>query len=69
MRNVSLTFVYNIYIKEKNWGRLSNSRRPHGDSADRLSESRAAQASEASLYIITSLGSLCHVRYLSLSPV
>ena len=40
MRNYSLTFVYNIYIKEKiqthnpKYVRLSNSRRPQGDSAD-----------------------------------
>ena len=40
MRNYSLTFVYNIYIKKKiqthnpKYVRLSNSRRPQGDSAD-----------------------------------
>ena len=36
MRNYSLTFVYDIYIKEKfpKYVRLSNSRRPQVDSAD-----------------------------------
>ena len=36
MRNYSLTFVYDIYIKEKfpKYVRLSNSRRPRGNSAD-----------------------------------
>ena len=36
MRNYSSTFVYNIYIKEKNlkYVRLSDSRCPQGDSAD-----------------------------------
>ena len=36
MRNYSLIFVYDIYIKEKfpKYVRLSNSSRPQGDSAD-----------------------------------
>ena len=50
MRNLSLIFVYNIYnyIKEKfpKYFRLSNSRRPQGDSAD-IQCPQAAQRKQA----------------------
>ena len=53
MRNYSLTFVYNIYIKEKipQNVRLSNSRRPQGDSVDTqcLQAAQRKQAKRACL--------------------